>query len=281
MRDKGNNISILRSEIRFYLVDTKTRAGKMIDIFTILLNLLVCAMYVIETYPLSTQMDTMLWRMEVVAMCFFILEYAARTYAAENRWKYVFSLYSLIDLAAILPVLSLLVLPVFGWRLDFTFVNTIRVFKVFRIFRFIRFTADADFFFGSIPLSALKLMRLILTIFILFFVSSGLFFHVEHLVNPKVNTFGDSFYYTVITLTTVGFGDITPVSEKGRWVTTLMVLSGIILIPWQAGQAAREWIRLSDKKDVICPNCGLKYHDADASHCKACGHVIFQVYEGD
>ena len=95
-----------------------------------------------------------------------------------------------------------------------------------------------------------------------------------------MNTFGDAFYYTIVTLTTVGFGDITPVSAAGKWVTVLMIVSGIIAIPWQASQIIKEWIRMSDKKNIICKQCGLKYHDKDASHCKACGHVIYQEYDG-
>ena len=103
---------------------------------------------------------------------------------------------------------------------------------------------------------------------------------VEGGVNEKVNSFGDAFYFTVVALTTVGFGDISPVSEAGRWVTVLMILSGIILIPWQLSRIAKEWV-LSKKKEIACPTCGLKYHDLDASHCKSCGQVIFQEYEGN
>ena len=94
-------------------------------------------------------------------------------------------------------------------------------------------------------------------------------------------SFIDALYMTVITLTTVGFGDITPMSEAGRWVTVLMILSGIILIPWQVSRIAKEWIYIASKKESLCPGCGLRYHDEDASHCKSCGHVIYQEYDGD
>jgi voltage-gated potassium channel len=123
-------------------------------------------------------------------------------------------------------------------------------------------------------------MRLILTIFMIFFISAGIFWNVESPVNENVNTFGDAFYFTVVALTTVGFGDITPVSAGGKWVTVLMILSGIILIPWQVGQIVREWIYLSTKKNVICKTCGLKFHEKDASHCKSCGEVIYQEFDG-
>jgi voltage-gated potassium channel len=115
----------------------------------------------------------------------------------------------------------------------------------------------------------------------IFFISSGLFFYVENPLNPNVQTFGDAFYFTVVTLTTVGFGDITPLSEAGKWITVFMILSGIILIPWQISRIVKEWIYISTKKEILCPGCGLRYHDENASHCKSCGHIIFQEYDGD
>ena len=104
---------------------------------------------------------------------------------------------------------------------------------------------------------------------------------MENNINTGVNTFGDAFYFTAVALTTVGFGDITPMSEAGRWVTVLMVFSGIILIPWQVSRIVKEWVRLGTKTQITCPGCGLRYHDQDASHCKSCGHLIYQEYEGD
>ena len=270
-----------RETLQFYLIDCKTALGKIIDIFIILLNLFVCAILVIETYPVSEATRQLLWKMEVIIVLFFIIEYAARLYGAKSRFKQLVDIYSIIDLIAILPTLSLLILPLFGITLNFDFVKLIRVLRVFRIFRFLRFTADPVFFFGSLNLHVLEVARLFLTIFMIFFISSGLFFYVESGINADVRTFGDAFYFTVVALTTVGFGDITPMSEGGRWVTVLMILSGITLIPWQVSRIVKEWVHMASKKEIICPGCGLRYHDKDASHCKSCGHLIYQEYEGD
>jgi len=266
-----------RQTLQFYLIDCQTRLGKAIDIFIIFLNLLVCILFVLETYPIPEGARRLLWKTEVIVVTFFIVEYLLRLYAAEKRWQHVRNIYSVIDLLAILPTIFLMFFP--DPSKSILFVQIIRVVKVFRIFRFLRFMADPDFFFGHITMYVLKVVRLVVIIFIIFFISSGVFFIVENGINSRISTFGDAFYYTVVTLTTVGFGDIIPVSEAGRWVTVLMIISGIILIPWQAGQIVREWLR-SRKRDITCPTCGLRFHDVDASHCKACGSVIYQEYEG-
>jgi voltage-gated potassium channel len=235
---------------------------------------------VIETYPVSEATRRLLWQLEVVIVIFFIVEYVARLYAAENRIRQLVDVYSIIDLIAILPTLSMIFLPLIGITLDIGFIRFIRAFRTFRIFRFLRFTVDGDFFFGSITPQLLKVTRLFLTILMIFFISSGLFFYVESDINPDVNNFGDALYFTIVALTTVGFGDIIPLSDAGKWVTVLMILSGIVLIPFQISQIIKEWVRIATKKEVVCPKCGLRFHDEDASHCKSCGQVIYQEYDG-
>ncbi|MCK5683106.1 ion transporter [bacterium] len=267
----------LKEKIRFYLIDCNTTIGKGIDIFIILLNLLVCVTFVIETYSISKETANILWNIEVIAVIFFIIEYIARLYGEKNRLSFVFSIYGFIDIMAILPTI-VLILPGAG---NLAFIKALRIFKVFRIFRFLRFLSNPNFFFGKINMQLLRVVRLIVTILIIFFIASGFFYHVENSINTNVETFGDAFYFCVVTLTTVGFGDIIPQSESGRWVTILLILSGIILIPWQASQIVKEWAKISDKVNVICKNCGLKYHDKDASHCKSCGNIIYQEYDGE
>jgi len=265
----------LREKIQFYLIDCKTIPGKLIDIIIIFLNILVCVLFVIDTYPISEAAAKFLWIVEIVITVFFVIEYIARLYGSRSRLKHLFNIFSLIDLAAILPIFLFFFMPSAPLKIGF-----IRIIRVFRIFRFLRFTTDPIFFFGDISIRLLKVVRLALTILIIFFVSSGWFWFVESGINPQVKNFGDAFYFSVVTLTTVGFGDITPVSTAGRWGTALMILSGIVLIPWQVGQIVKEWLWFSARKQVVCPQCGLKYHDRDASHCKACGHVIYQEFDG-
>jgi voltage-gated potassium channel len=266
-----------RELVRFYLLDHRTPLGKGIDVALMGLNLVFVAVFVAETYPVSPGMAELLWNAEVFIAVVFLVEYVLRLYGAQNRTAEFLDPYTLVDLAAILPTFVILGLPTGSVAADIGFL---RVLRVVRFLRFYRFTKDAEFFFGTVSDNALRALELLLTVLVIFFVSAGLFYAAERTANPGVDTFGDAFYYTVVSLSTVGFGDIVPVTGAGRWVTAGTILAGIILIPWQAGKIVREWTR-EDTVDVTCPNCGLTGHDRDASHCKDCGHVIYQEFEGE
>lgn len=264
-----------RELVRFYLLDHRTPLGKAIDITLLALNLVFVALFVAETYSLSPALRARLWQLEVAIAVVFLVEYVLRLYGAADRLEEFSNPYTVIDLIAIFPTFLVLFLPGVTAVAN---VGFLRVVRVVRVLRFYRFTQDAEFFFGTISDNALRAVKLLLTVLVLLFVSAGLFYSMEHAVNPEVATFGDAFYYVVVTLSTTGFGDIIPVTTAGRWVTVAAILVSIIVIPWQASRIVREWSR-TEKVDVTCPNCGLSSHDRDASHCKACGHVIYQEFD--
>jgi voltage-gated potassium channel len=264
-----------REQVRFYLIDHETWLGKGIDVALLLLNLVFVGVFVAETYDLPGRLDERLWTVEVAIALVFLGEYALRLYGAEDRLGEATNAYTVVDLLAILPTLSVLLLPGVGAVAQIGFLRAVRV---VRVLRFYRFTRDAEFFFGTVSDNALRAFKLLLTVLVLFFVSAGLFYSAESGANPDVATFGDAFYYTVVTLSTVGFGDIIPATRLGRWVTVATILAGVILVPWQASKIVREWAH-AEKVNVTCENCGLEHHDPDASHCKACGEVIYQEFD--
>ena len=110
---------------------------------------------------------------------------------------------------------------------------------IFRIFRFPRFISHNHLLFDTISLKMINFAWLVVSIIIIFFVYSGLFYFVENPFNPNVQNFGYAFYFTVVAVSTVGFGDIVPVTQSGRLVTVAMIISGIILIPFQAARIFR------------------------------------------
>jgi len=107
------------------------------------------------------------------------------------------------------------------------------------------------------------------TIFLIFFITTGFVYSAEVGANPEISNFGDAFYYTVIAVSTVGFGDIIPVTVFGRWITVIAVLVGFIIIPWQATRLRT----LSTNTDTACPRCGEAVADADR-YCRHCGHTL-------
>jgi voltage-gated potassium channel len=265
----------VRAVVEFYLLDHETWLGKVIDVGLLALNLVFVAVFVLETYPIAADVRDLLWTLEVGVALVFAVEYVLRLYGAPNRVAEFLNGYTMVDLIAIVPTLAVLVLPASVVTLEIGFL---RVLRVIRVLRFYRFTKDAKFFFGTVSDNTLRSMKLLLTVLVLLFVSGGLFYAAESTANPGIDTFGDGFYYTVVTLSTVGFGDITPVTAAGRWVTVASILTAIVIIPRQASTIIKEWTS-RDKVNVTCPDCGLEYHDPDASHCKACGHVIYQEYD--
>jgi voltage-gated potassium channel len=264
-----------REVVEFYMIDFKTPLGKAIDITLIFLNLLLVAIFVIDTYRISDSLRDLLWKTEIMIVGIFIVEYFLRLYGAPKRLSYVKDVYSIIDLVAIMPTLIIMALPPSFFIYDIRFIQIIRVLAVLRIFRFLRFIAENHLFFGMISHGMVSVARLIVSIIIIFFVDSGFFYFVESPFNPDVKNFGDAFYFTVVAISTVGFGDIVPVSEAGRFVTVAMIISGIIYIPFQAARIFRTWLTTGrEKRVLICPDCGLDRHDVDAKFCKNCGKIL-------
>jgi len=264
------NCAEIKKKIAFYLNDSSTTTGKVVDLALLAVNILACAQYVVGTYS-ETQHFGLVAADAAVAILFFV-EYALRVYSAEKKREYIFSFYGLIDLLSILPSIATADGLVF-----------LRVLKVLRILRFLRFLENETFFFGRISPFRLQVCRAVFSVFTILFVFAGMIFYSES-INPlsTIKTFGESFYFTVTTLSTVGFGDFIPVSRLGMFFTALMIMVGAIVLPWQVGKLIRMLILAeAGKKTVTCPRCGLTGHDPDASHCKACGHVIFQKYDGD
>lgn len=265
-----------RAVVRFYLTDHRTPLGKAIDVALLLLNLAFLAIVVAETYAAPAWIHTLLWRLEVAIATVFLVEYLLRLYSARDRSDEFTDPYTIVDLVSILPTFAVLAFP--ALTASATTIRLLRLVRVIRVLRFFRFTRDQEFFFGTVSVETLRSMKLLLSVLSIFFIYAGGVYSFEHGTNPAIGTFGDAFYFAVVALTTVGFGDITPVTQGGRWLTVSAILAAIILIPWEASRIVREWTS-ADTVPITCPQCGLTGHDPDASHCKACGHVIYREFE--
>jgi voltage-gated potassium channel len=253
-----------REKVEFYLTDIETPIGKVINVTIALLVLVSSGIFVAETYYLSQDARLQLRVLDDCILIIFAVEYLLRLWSTKNRIKYILSFYAIIDLMSILPS--------FIGLIDISFLRLFRWFRILRLLRFI----DKRFLIGSISNEdSVIFARILFTLFAILFIFSGLIYQVEHPVNPeKFNTFLDAFYFSVVTMTTVGFGDLTPSSELGRLLTVLMILTGVALIPWQIGDLIRRLVKTTNQVETVCQGCGLAFHDTDAGFCKKCGKQL-------
>jgi voltage-gated potassium channel len=252
---------LLRKKISFYFEDIETPIGRAINLIITGFVLLSSAIFVSETFAIPEPLRNFLDFIDSVILLVFVLEYFLRLWCAENKCQYLVSLYSMIDLMAILPVFL-------GW-IDISFI---RIFRWFRILRLVRFLDPQNLPGHLSTEDSLIVTRIIFTLFAIIFVYSGLIYQVEHPINADhFRTFLDAAYFSVVTMTTVGFGDVTPISELGRFLTIMMIFTGIALIPWQVGDLIKRLVKSANQVEIPCQNCSLLWHDPDANFCKNCG----------
>ncbi|MEO1429444.1 MAG: ion transporter [Cyanobacteria bacterium J06633_8] len=253
-----------RENIDFYLRDLETPLGKTINISIVFLVILSSVIFVVQTYATSESVSFFLDVADMLIINIFAVEYLLRLWSAENRIKYIFSFYAIIDLIAIVPF--------FMGIIDISYIRLLRWFRILRLIRYI----DRQFLFGHITTEDGAIFtRILFILFAIIFVYSGLIYQVEHPVNPQVfTTFVDAMYFAIVTMTTVGFGDVTPLSQIGRLLTILMILTGIALIPWQVGDLIKQIVKKNNEVEKKCYGCGLDFHDEDAKFCKICGKKL-------
>lgn len=251
----------LRQKVAFYLEDTESKLGLWLNLVILGLILLSSTIFVAQTYHINQQLQTILSNIDLAILITFAIEYILRFWSAENPKKFLFSFLGFIDLISILPLLI-------GW-IDIRFL---RVFRWFRVLRIVRFWKVEKRLLGIATEDSVVFVRIFLTLFTLIFVYAGLIYQVEHQINSdRLKNFFDAFYFVVVTMTTVGYGDVTPLSQAGRFMTVLMIFTGVLFIPWQLSELIGQVVKTSSLVEQECTNCSLSRHEPDALFCKQCG----------
>ncbi|AFY38461.1 Ion transport protein [[Leptolyngbya] sp. PCC 7376] len=255
-----------RLTIGQYLDDFESVIGRSINIVLCFFIFLSSGIFVAQTYTLPPNISDILSYVDYAILGLFTIEYCLRLICAEAPLKFLFSIAAIIDLLAIAPLF-------FG----FFDARFLRLFRWFRLLRLIRFFRLEISILNVKAEDTIILSRIVLTLFTIIFIYSGLIYQVEHNVNPYIfKNFLDALYFAIVTMTTVGFGDQIPISYAGKFVTLMMILTGIAVIPWQLGDLVRQFIKSTSQREIDCGKCGLAFHDQDAQFCKRCGTILEQ-----
>ena len=221
----------------------------------------------------------------------FTVEYILRWYSKNLSIPFLFTRAMLVDLFAVLPF----IFDVVGPSIDSGVVRLLRLIRILRLQRIL--SEEWRDALGDMTQAQLRIANVALTVFSILYVSAGLFYNAEVDVNPQIITFFDAYYFSTITLFTVGFGDVVPLTSAGRIVTVFTVLTGAVLIPFQltevrkahklsqqAGMSESELKRdrLPSSLDdfvpfdfnIECGRCHLQGHQKDARFCRSCAYPL-------
>lgn len=259
-----------RSRINHFFFDSDSRSGRIFDIILLILILVSVLVVILESVP--TIHNNFGNQLRIIEWCFtiaFTLEYVLRIYSSNKVSRYIFSFYGIIDLLAILPAYTSLL---FVGTQSLLIIRACRLLRVFRILKVNRYLQA-----GQMLIEALKMSRHKIGVFLFAVITVVLLLGtVIYLIEGEENGFTSipiSIYWAIVTLTTVGYGDITPHTMAGQFVSGLLMIIGYAIIAVPTGIISVEMAR-GQKRFTLCKNCGNDDNDRNARFCKSCGHQL-------
>lgn len=246
------------------LYSLDTRKGRYTSYILFLLNILFLSLYIVDTYGFSDPYRTHIVIVEFGLALVFLFEYLSRLDYADSTLDEITNVYSIADLLAILPALLIIFVPVVGQLAFFRSV------QILRVLRFVRIGLENDRFFSyELGSKQVVVAELMILIFIILNLHAGAIYGLESGANADFNNYGDALYYSVVALTTTGFGNTVPVTVAGKIATSLGLVSAVTLIPWLVIRA-----RESGETDVQCSRCGTAKHYSESNYCWKCGEEL-------
>ncbi len=263
---------------RLYIIIFKadTPAGKRFDEILLLAILASLAVVMLDSVKSINQHYALpLVALEWSFTALFAVEYLLRLYCSPKPLRYAFSFYGVVDLLAVLPALLALVYTGAQYLM---IVRVLRMLRVFRILKLTPYLSQANFLLVALRGSQQKITVFLLTVSTLVVVFGTLMYVVEG-PHHGFTSIPTSIYWAVVTLTTVGFGDITPKTPLGQGLATLIMITGYSIIAVPTGIFTAELASAmrggSETLQHACPTCGKAEHEASAGFCSRCGHPLF------
>lgn len=264
----------LKDKLYDIIFGSDSKLGKQFDI--VLMIAIVVSILIVTCDSL---VKGNIWMMrtfivlEYILTVFFTLEYIARIYCSPKPKAYALSFFGLIDLLSILPMY----LGFFVKSARFMIVlRSFRLIRVFRIFKLFAFLQEGYLLLESIRASMRKISVFFLFVVIIVICLGTVMYIVEHQQpGTQFTDIPTSIYWSVVTLTTVGYGDITPTTDIGRFISAFTMLLGYTIIAVPTGIVTASMVQAShDAASRVCPNCGRAGHEIEATHCKYCGSAL-------
>ena len=267
-------LSGFRLKLHEVIFESDTPAGKAFDIVLIWAILISVGVVMLESMAeVKLNYGPELITLEWIFTILFTIEIVLRLIAVREPLKYLFSFYGIVDLLAILPTYLGLIIP--GAQ-GLIAVRTFRLLRIFRIFKLSHYLGEADVLYIALRTAKPKITVFLIAVFATV-ISAGA---IMHLVEGAENGFSSiprGIYWAVVTMTTVGYGDISPQTPLGQFLASCLMIFGYGIIAIPTGIVTSELTRSRQPMAVsgqACPSCGKQGHEIDARFCKHCGSAI-------
>lgn len=270
-----NQHSTWKNKLHEIIYEADTPAGKWFDIILLFLILASIAVVMLESVSnISNTYGYELNLAEWVITALFTLEYIARIVVIKKPKEYIFSFYGLIDFFSTIPkYLSLFFIGTHA----LVALRALRLLRVFRILKLARFIGEGNQLANALKASRAKISVFLLAIFMLCIILGTLMYMIEGGSGGGFSSIPRSVYWAIVTLTTVGYGDIAPVTPFGQFIASIIMILGYAVIAVPTGIVSSEMTR--DQKKVHlntqnCTSCSASNHRDDAEYCYECGHQL-------
>lgn len=231
-------------DIKAIVENNDTKLGRTFDLVIQVLIIISLISFTIETLPeLPTGFRSVLSFIEIISVIIFTIEYVLRVYAAEKKLKFIFSFYGIIDLLAILPFYV-------AQGVDLRSIRVFRLFRLFRAFKVLRYSKALQRFKDAFSSIKEELILFgIATIFLLYVASVGIYYFEVEAQPEQFSSIFHCFWWAVATLTTVGYGDIYPITVGGKIFASIIILIGIGIVAVPTGLVASALTKVISKED--------------------------------
>ena len=259
-----------RAVLHEVIFEADTAAGKLFDvvlIVSILLSVLVVMLLSVESYKAAH--GRLLLTLEWTFTALFTAEYVLRLLCVARPRRYAVSFWGVVDLLAILPTYVSIVVPHSRYL---AVIRILRVLRIFRVLKMAPYLGEAAMLTRALKASRRKITVFLLAVLTLVVILGSAMYVIEGGKNGFTNI-PRSIYWSIVTLTTVGYGDISPQTGVGQALAAVIMILGYSIIVIPTGLVSVEMARM-DKADIstqACRQCGAEAHDADARYCKYCG----------